>query len=116
MVSVGVGVYRAIEAAKELSKQNIKSDVIDLRSVSPLDKETVLKSVSKTKRLIVIDEDYKKYTKNVLDEQKLKIILIFHISHRGSRIEHPVSLPNSTVLRYLPNNHKFLKSVFTFLV
>jgi pyruvate dehydrogenase E1 component beta subunit len=61
MVSVGIGVHRAIEATKQLIKQNIKSDVIDLRSVSPLDKETVLKSVSKTKRLIVIDEDYQEF-------------------------------------------------------
>lgn len=46
----------ALETADQLAESNISVEVIDLRSVSPWDKDTVLDSVKKTGRLIVIDE------------------------------------------------------------
>lgn len=58
MVSVGVGVHRALEAAQELEKEGITSLVLDLRTVSPLDKDSICEAVGHTKRLLVIDEDY----------------------------------------------------------
>jgi len=58
IVSVGVGVHRALEAATILEEQGISAGVLDLRSVSPLDKETICESVSRTGRLLVVDEDY----------------------------------------------------------
>ena len=48
-------VYTAIEAANELEKENISCEVIDPRTLTPLDRETISKSVLKTKRLIVAD-------------------------------------------------------------
>ncbi|MBN1315596.1 MAG: hypothetical protein JXA42_09020 [Anaerolineales bacterium] len=61
LVSVGVGVHRALEAAGRLELENISASVLDLRTVSPLDKETICKDVSRTGRLIVIDEDYERF-------------------------------------------------------
>jgi pyruvate dehydrogenase E1 component beta subunit len=61
MVSVGVGVYRALEASAELESKGFSAEVIDLRSVSPLDKEIICRSVSKTGRLLVVDEDYREF-------------------------------------------------------
>jgi pyruvate dehydrogenase E1 component beta subunit len=58
LVSVGVSVHRCLKAADILMKENISTEVIDLRWISPLDKETLISSVSKTKRIIVVDEDY----------------------------------------------------------
>jgi pyruvate/2-oxoglutarate/acetoin dehydrogenase E1 component len=58
LVSVGVGVHRALEAASALEQQAVSAGVIDLRSVSPLDKDTVCGAVAKTGRLLVVDEDY----------------------------------------------------------
>ncbi len=55
--SIGVGAHRAIEAADTLS--DVSCEVIDLRSVRPLDIETVATSVEKTGRLLVVDEDYR---------------------------------------------------------
>jgi pyruvate/2-oxoglutarate/acetoin dehydrogenase E1 component len=60
-VSLGVGVHRALEAAKSLEEQGISLEVVDLRTVAPLDKNTVLGSVAKTGRLLVIDEDYRDF-------------------------------------------------------
>ena len=59
MVSLGVSVFRCLEAAESLEKEGISSCVIDLRSVSPLDAATVLESISKTGRMLVVDEDYR---------------------------------------------------------
>ncbi len=58
LVSVGVGVHRCLEAAQELAKQRISASVLDLRSVVPLDKDILYEQILKTKRLIVVDEDY----------------------------------------------------------
>jgi pyruvate dehydrogenase E1 component beta subunit len=61
LVSVGVGVHRCLEAADQLEADGISAAVIDLRSVSPLDRETVRESVADTGRLVVVDEDYRDF-------------------------------------------------------
>ena len=58
IVSLGVGVHRSLQAAAGLEKKGISVEVIDLRSVSPLDKRTICDSVAKTGHLVVVDEDY----------------------------------------------------------
>jgi pyruvate/2-oxoglutarate/acetoin dehydrogenase E1 component len=61
ITSVGIGVYRSLEAAQELEKEGISASVIDLRTISPLDKDTVCKLVATTGRLLVVDEDYETF-------------------------------------------------------
>ncbi|MCZ7627443.1 MAG: hypothetical protein M5R38_18255 [Candidatus Methylomirabilis sp.] len=58
IVSVGVGVHRATEAARALESEGISAAVLDLRTVSPLDKTAVRDMVAQTGRLLVVDEDY----------------------------------------------------------
>jgi len=58
LVSVGVGVHRALEAAEMLEKEGIRASVLDLRTVSPLDKGTLCEAVARTGHLLVVDEDY----------------------------------------------------------
>jgi len=58
LVSVGVGVHRALEAAEILEREGITSSVLDLRTVSPLDKVTLCDAVARTGHLLVVDEDY----------------------------------------------------------
>ena len=50
-------VHTALKAADEVSQSGISVDVIDPRSLSPLDSETILESVKKTHHLVVVDED-----------------------------------------------------------
>ena len=61
VVSVAVGVHRALEAASKLAQSGISCEVIDLRSLRPLDAKTVVESVTKTGRLLVVDEDYREF-------------------------------------------------------
>lgn len=58
VVSVAVGVHRALEAAEQLADDGIACEVIDLRSLRPLDRTAVVESVGRTGRLLVVDEDY----------------------------------------------------------
>ncbi|MDT0574954.1 pyruvate dehydrogenase complex E1 component subunit beta [Croceicoccus sp. F390] len=58
IVSYSIGVGLALEAADELAGQGIEAEVIDLRTLRPLDTATVLKSLSKTNRLIVAEEGW----------------------------------------------------------
>lgn len=55
IVSYGLGVHWALEALNE--NENIKADLIDLRTLAPLDTETIFESVKKTGRVIVLHED-----------------------------------------------------------
>jgi pyruvate/2-oxoglutarate/acetoin dehydrogenase E1 component len=51
-------VHYAIEAARRLEKEGTSVEVIDPRTLAPLDRETILASVRKTGRLVVVDESY----------------------------------------------------------
>ncbi|MEE8313242.1 MAG: alpha-ketoacid dehydrogenase subunit beta [Myxococcota bacterium] len=56
LVGIGATVQTALAAAKELERDGIRAEVIDLRSLSPLDEDAILASLEKTGRLVVIDE------------------------------------------------------------
>lgn len=58
IISLGVSVHRALDAAERLQEQGISAGIIDLRSVAPLDIETITREVAKTERMLVVDEDY----------------------------------------------------------
>jgi pyruvate dehydrogenase E1 component beta subunit len=58
IVTISQMVHKALFAADELSRQGIHAEVIDLRTLVPLDRNAVLESVAKTGRLLVVDEDY----------------------------------------------------------
>ncbi len=59
VVSYGLYVHQAIEAAKRLAEEGLSVEVIDLRSIRPMDRTTILASVRKTHKLLIIHEDNK---------------------------------------------------------
>jgi pyruvate/2-oxoglutarate/acetoin dehydrogenase E1 component len=56
IITFGAMVYTALEAAKSLSEQGVEIEVIDLRSLAPLDRETILESVARTNRVLLLHE------------------------------------------------------------
>jgi pyruvate dehydrogenase E1 component beta subunit len=58
IVSYSIGVGVALEAAQELMTQGINAEVIDLRTLRPLDKATVLASLKRTNRMVVVEEGW----------------------------------------------------------
>jgi 2-oxoisovalerate dehydrogenase E1 component beta subunit len=59
IVTYGAMVHRALEAADTLAKEDVSVEVVDLRTVYPMDEETVLRSIEKTSRAIVLSESYR---------------------------------------------------------
>src|ERR1700691_3581809 len=59
IVAWSMGMTYALKAAEELAKDNIDAEVIDLRTLKPMDSDTIIESVKKTGRLVTIEEGWK---------------------------------------------------------
>jgi acetoin:2,6-dichlorophenolindophenol oxidoreductase subunit beta len=61
LVATSSMVHVALAAAEELANSGVSAEVIDVRTTAPLDKQTLIESVKKTSRAIVVDEGYERY-------------------------------------------------------
>ena len=104
----------ALATADSLAKEGIEAEVIDLRTIRPLDIDTIIASVKKTNRLVVIDESWpyggisseiayrvQRYAFDYLDAPVLRI--------NGTDVPMPYALP--LVEAYLPNVEKVTRAV-----
>ncbi|MCI5081382.1 MAG: pyruvate dehydrogenase complex E1 component subunit beta [Saprospiraceae bacterium] len=114
LVSFNKMVLEALKAAEELEKEGISAEVIDLRTIRPMDHETIVNSVKKTNRIIVVDESWpfagvsaevtyevQKYAFDYLDAPVIRVNSA------------DTSLPYAPTLvdAYLPNPTKIIKAV-----
>jgi pyruvate dehydrogenase E1 component beta subunit len=58
IISFGIGMEYALKAAEELTAEGIEAEIIDLRTIRPIDYETIIQSVSKTNRCITVEEGF----------------------------------------------------------
>lgn len=58
IVSFGIGMTYALDAADELAKDGISAEVVDLRTLRPIDYETIIRSVQKTNRCVTVEEGF----------------------------------------------------------
>ncbi|MDD5368819.1 MAG: transketolase C-terminal domain-containing protein [Anaerolineaceae bacterium] len=102
LVSVGVGVHRALEASEALEKAGVSAAVLDLRTVSPLDKAALCETVSQTGRLLVIDEDYENFG---LSGELAAVVLEAGIRVKYARVCTQTTIPYARRLedQVLPN-------------
>jgi pyruvate/2-oxoglutarate/acetoin dehydrogenase E1 component len=59
LVTYGGSLHKALAAAHELAGQGISAEVVDLRTLRPLDEETIMASVRKTHRVVIVDEGWR---------------------------------------------------------
>jgi len=109
IVSVGVGVHRALEAAQALETERISAGVLDLRSVSPLDKTAVCEAVTQTGHLLVVDEDYEGFG---LSGELSAVVLEAGISCKYARVCTQTTIPYARHLedQILPNRERICAS------
>lgn len=102
MVSVGVGVHRALAATEILEKVGINASVLDLRTVAPLDKTAICETVARTGHLLVIDEDYESFG---LSGELAAIVLEAGIPVKFARVCTRTTIPYARCLEdgTLPN-------------
>ncbi|MEM1982856.1 MAG: alpha-ketoacid dehydrogenase subunit beta [Sulfolobales archaeon] len=114
VVATAYMVHEAIKAADELRKEGVSVEVVDPRTIVPFDKDTIFKSVKKTGRLVVVDEDYDRcgfaswVVALVADE------CFGYLDAPIKRVTTPtVPIPFSPVLEreILPNKEKIIKAV-----
>jgi pyruvate dehydrogenase E1 component beta subunit len=61
VVTLSLSVHHTLDVAEKLAQDGIDVEVLDLRSLVPLDRDAIFQSVSKTGRLVVVDEDYQSF-------------------------------------------------------
>jgi len=113
IVSVGVGVHRALEAAEILHEHGVSAGVIDLRTISPLDRDTVCEAVAKTKRLLVVDEDYQGFG---LSGELAAIVLEAGLTPSYARVCTQCTIPYARHLedQVLPNTQRIVQAALAF--
>jgi 2-oxoisovalerate dehydrogenase E1 component len=72
IITYGLNVFKALEAADMLAADGIDCEVIDLRTLRPLDDETIMESVAKTHRALIVDEDW--HTGSIAGEISARIM------------------------------------------
>jgi pyruvate/2-oxoglutarate/acetoin dehydrogenase E1 component len=107
ITGVGVSVHRALEAANSLENAGFSAEVLDLRTVAPLDNDALCESVSKTGRLLVVDEDYKEFG---LSGELAARVLESGIPVKYGRVCTEETIPYSRDLedRILPNTKRIV--------
>ncbi len=115
IVSIGVGVHRSLQAAVALDLHGISAGVVDLRSVSPLDKETVCSELARTGRLVVVDEDYEGFG---LSGELAAVALEAGIAIKYARVCTQTTIPYARHLEdeTLPNVKKIITACKTLML
>ncbi|MEI7846674.1 MAG: transketolase C-terminal domain-containing protein [Chloroflexota bacterium] len=109
IVTLGVGVHRALQAAEILAASAVSVGVLDLRSVSPLDKSAICSEVSHTQRLLVIDEDYEGFG---LSGELAAVALEAGLQFKFARVCTQTTIPYARHLEdaTLPNLDRIVKA------
>lgn len=114
LVGIGYTTYVALQAANDLAEQGISAEVVDLLSTSPLDEETILESVQRTRKVVIVDEDYPRCSV-ASDISALVAEQAFdYLDAPPSRVTPPhTSVPYSRPLEalYLPTPQKVIDAV-----
>lgn len=114
IVSFNKMMLEAIGAADELAKEGISAEVIDLRTIRPMDHETIINSVKKTNRLIVVDESWPFAGISAEVAYNIQRMAFDYLDAPVIRINAAdTSLPYAPTLveEYLPNPAKIVKAV-----
>ncbi len=107
IISIGVGVHRALEAADALAQQGVYASVIDLRTVAPLDKATICEMSAATGSVLVVDEDYEQFG---LSGELAAVILEAGIPIKYRRVCTQETIPYARHLedQILPNKQRII--------
>ncbi len=113
LIAYGAMVHACLKAADELAENGINAEVIDLRTVSPLDIETIIESVKKTNRVVVVQEAQRQagVAANVVAEIQERAIL--HLEAPVLRVTAPDTVYAFSEAEevWLPNHKDIVEKV-----
>ena len=114
VVSFGKIIKEAFLAADELKKENINIEIIDLRTVRPIDFKTIINSVQKTNRLVVLEEAWPLgsiSSEIAFNVQKDAFDYLDAPVKRVTCLDTPMAYSPTLVEAFLPNKNKLIKTV-----
>jgi len=114
IVSYNKSTILANKAAEELAKEGISAEVIDLRTIRPLDYQTIVESVKKTNRLVVVDEAWPFAGVSAEVAYEIQKYAFDYLDAPVTRVNSAdTSLPYAPTLveEYMPNAAKVIKAV-----
>lgn len=114
IVSFGKIIKEAYKAADELAEQGIEAEVIDLRTVRPIDYDTVIESVKKTNRLVVLEESWPLGSIATEISYKVQTEAFDFLDAPVKRVtclDTPMAYAPTLVDAFLPNKDKLIKAV-----
>ena len=114
IVSFGKIMKVALASAQELEKENISAEVIDLRSVRPIDYATVVESIKKTNRLVIVEEAWPLSsiaTEITYHVQKHAFDYLDAPVHRINNFDAPLPYAQTLIQEILPNVEKTVRAV-----
>ncbi|QHE52031.1 alpha-ketoacid dehydrogenase subunit beta [Pontibacillus sp. HMF3514] len=113
LVAYGAMVHSALKAAEQLEKDGVQAEVIDLRTISPVDYETIINSVEKTNRVVVIQEAQKQAGIAASVASEIQERAILHLEAPVLRVAAPDTVyPFSSAEEvWLPNHNDILDKV-----
>lgn len=114
LVTFNKMILPTLEAADELAKEGISAEVIDLRTIRPLDYRTIVESVKKTNRIVVIDESWPFAGVSAEIAYEVQKYAFDYLDAPVTRVNAAdTSLPYAPTLveAYLPNAEKIVKAV-----
>jgi pyruvate dehydrogenase E1 component beta subunit len=114
LVSWGRPVNFCVEAADELAKEGITCDVLDMRTIRPLDIDSVLNSLEKTGRIVIVDQCWP--FASVASEMVTQVIergfdLLDHEPVRVNSADVPTPYAKNLEAEYLPNKNRIIAAV-----
>ena len=113
LIAYGAMVHTCLKAAEDLEKDGIDAEVIDLRTVSPIDIETIIESVKKTNRVVVVQEAQRQagVAANIVSEIQERAIL--HLEAPVLRVTAPDTVFSFAAAEasWLPNHEDVIKKV-----
>jgi|SRR5690625_786006 len=113
LIAYGAMVHTALKAAEELAEEGVNAEIIDLRTVSPIDMETIIESVEKTNRAVVIQEAQRQagVAANVVSEIQERAIL--HLEAPVLRVTAPDTVYAFSEAEevWLPNHKDVIEKV-----
>ena len=114
IVSFNKMILEAQKAAEELQGMGISAEIIDLRTIRPLDYQTLVESVKKTNRMVVVDESWPLYgvsAEIAYEVQKYAFDYLDAPVTRVNSADTSLSYAPTFVEEYLPNPEKIVKAV-----
>jgi len=114
IVSFNKMVLEAMKAAEELAGMGISAEVIDLRTIRPLDYQTLVQSVKKTNRMVVVDESWPMFGVSAEIAYEIQKYAFDHLDAPVTRVNSAdTSLPYAPtfVEEFMPNPTKIIKAV-----